>query len=357
MGIQQLGIAAKDSFKYLKKLQDGDVELIKTGYNFIDDHIGGLLKNDIVVVSGLSGHGKSELLFRLRENILDTEINPSADDFVWLNYNLEVKIFNVILRGLNRRLRKKKKEILFNAFSEDEKTVVKTYFEELEDKRQYVNQDSVTSEEFYTTCRVFLENNRDKEACHISFDHVALVGDSDTSKGIEKLIAYINKLKLEFDNSYFYAISQLNRNILARVNEKDNRAAPNAGDLYASSSMDFISSYNIVVFNAYKLGIEQFLKVNPDRYDYLSEHFGEEDSKGRVSFNTMGKLFYKVIKTRESDEPWKDWYIEDMDISKNDLEKMKTDTQIEQETAPVFTGGMPNFGTSTFDTEDNEDPF
>ena len=114
----------------------------------------------------------------------------------------------------------------------------------------------------------------------------------------------------------------MNRSILGRIAEKNNNSAPNASDLYASSTMDFISSYNIVVFNAHKVGIEQFMKVSPDRYDYLKEHFGEEDSKGRVSFNTVGKLFFKVLKTRESDVVWKDLYAIDMELTEEEKEKL-----------------------------------
>lgn len=355
MAIRKLGDLAKESFQYLKKLQDGKEQLVKTGYSCIDEHLGGLLKGSTVSLSALSGHGKSEMLFRLRENVLNTDINPNADNFVWLNYNLEVKIFNVLLRGLQRKLRKKKQRIMFDQFSEEEKVIVKKYYKGLEDNRQFVCQNAVTAEEFYEQTYAFLTEHRDKEGCFISFDHVALIGDKNTSEGIEKLIGYINKLKLEFESTYFFPISQLNRKILERVDEKSNRSSPNAGDIYQSSTIDFIADYNIIIFNAYKVGIEQFLKVNPDRYDYLSQHFGEEDSKGRVSFNTMGKLFYKVIKTRETDEPWKDLYIEDMDLSTEELSKMKSDIEIEKDVTPVFNAAMPIFGSKEFDND--ESPF
>tara|TARA_R110002012_G_scaffold247487_1_gene423163 strand:- start:170 stop:1288 length:1119 start_codon:yes stop_codon:yes gene_type:complete len=323
MAIRPIRELANDAFTELKQIQSGEKLLVKTGDPLIDDHIGGLLPGDAVIISGLSGHGKSEFLFRKREAILDVKINPKADNYVWLNYNLEVKVLNVVLRGLHRKLKKRKQDILFKEFTKEEKDLANEYFELLQDDRQFIEQDQTTSEDFYTKTREFLLKHTDKDAVLVSFDHVALNADKDTQKGIEELIRSANKLKLEFDNAYFFFVSQLNRAILSRVAEKNNNAAPNAGDIYLSSVMDFIASYNIIVFNANKVGIEQFMKVSPDRYSYLSDHFGDEDSKGRVSFNTVGKLFFKVIKTRESDVIWKDLYITDMDLSEEEVEKLK----------------------------------
>lgn len=344
MAIRPIRELANEAFSQLKDIQSGKKLLVKTGDPLIDDHIGGLLPGDCVIVSGLSGHGKSEFLFRKREAILDTKINPEAEDYVWLNYNLEVKILNVVLRGLNRKINKKKQDILFTEFTEEEKLVANDYFKLLQDDRQYIEQEQTTSHDFYTKTREFLIANKDKAAVHVSFDHAALNADKDTQKGVEEIVKSVNKLKLEFDNAYFWIVSQLNRGLLSRVAEKNNSSAPNAGDIYLSSTMDFIASYNIIVFNAHKVGIEEFMQVSPKRYDYLNDHFGEEDSKGRVSFITAGKLFYKIIKTRESDVNWKDLYIVNMDLSDEEKEKISlsrsktTSTSSTSSAMPVFPG-------------------
>lgn len=323
MGFKKLGELTDLALRELNSIQQGKKLLVKTGFPMIDDHLKGLLPGDCVVLSGLSGHGKSETLFRIRDNVMSTDINPDAEEYIWANFNLEVRAFNVTLRSLNRKLGKKKQDILFNTFSEEEKVKVEEFYKGTQDDRQYVCQDNVTALEFYNISRELLQNNKDKKAVNISFDHAALVNSGDTQKGIEELVKYINQLKLEFNNAYFYIVSQLNRAILGRVAERNNNSCPNASDLYASSSMDFISSYNIIVFDAHKVGISEFLKVSEERYDYLEEHFTSPDSKGKVSFHTEGKLFYKVVKTRESDVMWKDLYILDKDISKEEKEKIK----------------------------------
>lgn len=323
MRFKKLGELTDQALRELNSIQQGKKLLVKTGFPMIDDHLKGLLPGDCVVLSGLSGHGKSETLFRIRDNVMSSEINPDASEYIWANFNLEVRSFNVTLRSLNRKLGKKKQDILFNPFTEDEKVKVKEFFEGTKDERQYVCQDNVTATEFYNISRELLLENTDKKAVNISFDHAALVNSNDTQKGIEELIKYVNQLKLEFHNAYFYIVSQLNRSILGRIAERNNNACPNASDLYASSAMDFISSYNIIVFDAHKVGISEFLKVSEDRYDYLEEHFTDADAKSKVSFHTEGKLFYKVVKTRESDCGWRDLYVIEKDISNEERDKIK----------------------------------
>lgn len=340
MRFKKLGELTDESLRELNSIQEGKKLLVKTGFPMIDDHLNGLLPSDIVVLSGLSGHGKSETLSRLRDNIMNVEINPEAVDYIWANFNLEVRSFNVTLRSLNRKLGKKKQDILYNKFTEEEKIKVKEFYEDTQDDRQYVCQDNITALGFYEASRELLLANKSKKAVHIDCDHVALLSGNDIQKGIEDLIRYVNKLKLEFDNAYFYIISQLNRGLLSRVAERNNSSCPNASDLYASSAMDFISSYNIIVFDAHKLGISEFMQVNPERYDYLQNHFTEESNKGKVGFFTEGKLFYKVVKTRESDVSWRDLYIVEKDISK---EEKKMYEKKESKISSSLLSGMPNF--------------
>lgn len=373
MGFKKLGELTDQSLRELNSIQEGKKLLVKTGFPMIDDHLNGLLPSDIVVLSGLSGHGKSETLSRLRDNIMNVDINPEAKDYIWANFNLEVRSFNVTLRSLNRKLGKKKQDILYNKFTEDEKAKVKEFYDDAQDERQYVCQDNITALDFYEASRELLLANKDRKAVHIDCDHVALLSGNDIQKGIEDLIRYVNKLKLEFDNAYFYIVSQLNRSLLGRVAEKNNNACPNASDLYASSAMDFISSYNIIVFDAHKLGISEFMQVSPDRYDYLSSHFTEPNSKNKVSFYTEGKLFYKVVKTRESDVSWRDLYVVEKDISKEEknIYKKEKDIEFKKSTShqmPVFQKNLPEpvplnndlslaFGDGQDDIDEPDVPF
>jgi archaellum biogenesis ATPase FlaH len=354
MIIQKVNDLIPKAFAELKSFQQGEKKIVKTGFDCLDSHIGGLLNGDITLICGLSGHGKSEFLFKMKENLLDTELNPDAKDYVFLDISLEMKMFNKVLRGINRSVDKSKKKILFEEFSSEEKILVNQYYKSLMDDRQFVVQTSITPQEFYTSCQQFLTEHQDKKAVFISIDHILLLTGSDKKATLDAATEYMNKLKLEFENVYFIILSQLNRSVLGRVAEKNNLSAPNSSDLFGSDFMQQASSYAIVIFNAFKVSIDQYLKVDPGYYDYLSEHFGDIDSKsGKVSFNTLGKLFYHVVKLREGDSVSKDVFIEDMRMSAEDREKLSKTR--ESHKAPVATptpvfNSTPSFDAVSFNT-------
>lgn len=311
--IKPLKSLVKEEFEVLKTIQDGEKRLVVTGWDMIDGHIGGLLPGDMIIFSALSGVGKSQTLYDITDNILDTVINEDAWNYVFLDYSFEMKTFNKILRYLAKDLNKKKSEILFSKFTDEEKQKVNAYYRSLQDDRRFICQEPISTSTFYSETKAFCEKNKDKAAIFVSVDHTLLFEGSDKKKVVDSLIESCNKLKLEFKNIYFIIISQLNRDMLGRINDRDNKAAPLQSDLFASSFIDHISSYNIAIANPYKLGINSYMKVNADRYDYLSEFFeGDVDSKNKVSFTARGNLFYHVLKARESDYAERDIFVRKM---------------------------------------------
>jgi replicative DNA helicase len=330
--IKPLGTLVKEAAKELSELQSGEKQVVKTGMVCIDDHIGGLLPGDITIIAAPSGHGKSEFLYKMRESILNEEINEGSSDFIYLDYSLEMKVFNQFLRGLRRKTGVSKKNLLFKKFEEgskEQEQAIEYYKKLVSDDRYFVSQDPITPVQFYNEAREFLIKHKDKKAVLISVDHILLVSGSDKKGVIDEVMEKMNQLKLEFSNVYFFVLSQMNRSLIARVAEKNNMAAPNSGDLYGSEFMQQAASYVIALYNAYKVGINQYMKVFPERYDHLSKHFDEEDTKsGRASFSTVGKIFQHVLKVREGEADYKDLFIEDMDIPKETLERMKQEQKV-----------------------------
>lgn len=322
MEIKQINSLVKDAFVELKKFQSGEKQLVKTGYDCIDSHIGGLLNGDILLISALSGHGKSEMLFRMKKNILDLNINRDADEYIFLDISLEMKVFNIVLRGIHREMDKTKKQILFEEFNDDEKAIAKECYESMKDERQYISQSPTSPDQFYKESKKFLEQMSDKKAVFIAIDHVLLISGGDKKKALEDVVEYMNRLKLDFDNVYFIMLSQMNRSIMGRIAEKNNASIPNPGDLYGSEFMTQITSYSIALFNPYKVGIDEYMKVSTSRYEYLSDHFVAEKGK-KASFDTIGKLFYHVLKVREGEAVFKDLFIEEMDIDNETLNKLR----------------------------------
>lgn len=366
--IKNAGVLAKDAFSYLTEIQTGGKTIIKTGQDFIDCHIGGLLPSDVIVYAANSGVGKTKLLYDTLDLMLDEKVNPDAKDIVSLEYSLEMKFLNRIIRDTHKQTGKKKSEILREKFSDEEREVVKRYYKGLQDNRRFICEESVTTKEFYEMTKTFCEVHKDKAAIVVSLDHVLLLTKENKNEDpLETLTAYINQLRKDFGNVYFILLSQFNRSSFATISDKNNDMMPRASMIYGSSHFEFLSSYIIGIMDPFKMGVTEFLKVNPDRYDWLEEFMGDEDSKGKVSFDTVGNMFYFVLKSRESDTPYKNLFIRKMELSDDQINKLKLDvdkkgTSIQP---PVFTQ-EPVFDSVKFnvdpkdafgeDTED-EKPF
>jgi len=348
--IQSVGAVATEAFKELKKIQTGESPLVKTGEEMIDCHIGGLLPGDVVTLAGAPSSGKSETLYRMLSKMMDVSVNKNAMNFVSLEYSFEMKILNKLVRKAHNLLNKKKSAIISETFTEEEKPIIKAYAESLKDDRRYVCQSPITSEEFYTITKQFCIEHKDKEAILISIDHLLLFAGSDKQLLLEKVCEAINLLKIEFTNVYFFPLSQLNRTSTLLPKDKDNSMMPNNSMLFGSSFIEHLSSYIVIITNPFLSGISQYLKVSVNRFPWLEDFYGEIDNKGRVSFKTLGNLFYFVTKMRESDNSFKNLFVRTMDLSEDQRKRMEAavvesnDTPAPVSAPPVFD--MTNFNTS-----------
>jgi len=338
--IKKAGDLADEGFKELKKYQDGNNLILKTGYEEVDCHIGGMLPGDCLILAGSPSSGKSETLYRMTDNVMNKEVNPNAEEFVSLEYSLEMKMLKKLLRATHRITGKRKSDILFEPFNEDEALKVKEYYENLQDDRRYVVQEPVTPLDFYNMTRNFCLLNRTKKAIWISADHILLFKGKDKQAVLEEVSEYINLLKLEFNNVFFAILSQLNRAYASVVKERSNDMIPNNTHLFGSSFMEQLADYIIIITNPFKQSVREYLRFHEDRYDYLSEFFVAE-KQDKISFDTVGNLFFFVSKIRESDSEWKNLFIRKLDLPKEQLDKMRK-SENETTSTPVFS--TPVFG-------------
>lgn len=344
--IKRAGQLATEAFQYLNQLQKGEKQLLKTGDEAIDCHINGLLPSDCILYSANSGVGKTKKLFDTLDNMLDEKVNPNAKNIKTLEYQLEMKFLNRILRDTNKLTSKKKSNILTEEFTEEEKEIVKRYYENLKDDRRYICEESITTKEFYEMTKTFCEVNKDSDSLIICLDHVLLLKKEDKFEDpLEALTGYINQLRKEFKNVYFILLSQMNRGSLVNIKDRDNSMIPTTAMIYGSSHFEFLCSYIVVLVDPFRLGVTSYLKVNPDRYDWLNEYMEDKDKNGKVSFSTLSNIFEFVLKTRESDNPYKNLFIRRMDLSSEQIDKMKQ--SIVQDTkTDISLPPIPTFNTT-----------
>ena len=339
--IKRAGDLATTAFQYLHKLQTKEKPIVKTGQEFIDVHLQGVLPSDVILYAGNSGTGKTKLLYDTLDTILDEKINKNASNFVTLQYELEMRFLNKILRDSHSLTKLKKSEILSQEFDEEQKEIIKRYYEGLKDNRRFICEETINTDDFLKMTDNFCAQNIDKDAIWCTLDHCLLVQKSNNNEDVaERLTSHINTLRKKYSNVYFILLSQNNRSSMAVIKDRDNAMIPTTSIIYGSSHFEFLASFIVVITDPFKLGVNSYLKVNPDRYDWLSEFMEDPDKNGKVSFSTLANHFIWTLKTRESDEPYKNLLIRPMTLSSDQIEKMKQSVEIKPQLAfqtPVFT--------------------
>lgn len=313
-----------EAFKDLKLFQVGKKHLIKTGRSYIDKHIGGLMPSNLLLLGAASGVGKTHEYMNMMDGILSEEINPSSKNYVTLEYLLEMKFLDLIVRDAHKITGKRKSEILTEEFNEEDKKKMEAYYKSISDGRRHIVEESVNTKEFLELTSEFCEKHKDKEAIIISADHILLFLASERGEDpLAKLAEYTNILRKKFSNVYFIYLSQLNRGNYANIKDKSNLMVPNVASIFGSSHFEFLSAYVVIMMNPFKLGVMEYMHILEDRYPELDKFKGLPNERGFVSFLTTGNIFYHIVKTRESDFPFDNLYIEKMDISTEHLDKMK----------------------------------
>lgn len=335
--IKPVSEVSKNTLEILSKYQSGTIKPVKTNRIWLDDVFGGLIPGDIVTIAGKSGGGKSFENQRLKNYIMDVKNNPSSETAKWLDYSLEMRFLSTMIRDIHGKTKKSKKRILTEQFTPEEESLLEDYKQTLQDGRFFIEEDIITVDQFEIGVLAFCKEHKDSSNIYISLDHIALFKGGDGKKSsIDDIIEIVNRIKKIFPNTYWFILTQLNRNIEGRIKDKDMMAMPIRGDIYQSDSIFFISDYVYVAHNPYALGINDYLKVNANVYDYLSDHFSEVKN-GKASFSTLGKIFYVVLKSRESDPVFDNIFIEDVGLkNKEKYVAVATFDSTQEIDAPIF---------------------
>lgn len=294
----------KEAVDYILDVREGKIVPVKTGRPWLDD-VFPLLNRSVVTIGAGSGVGKSYELMRLMDNVLNKEINPSADNFAWLNFSLEMKVESLALRSLSKDMKVRKTEILYGDLSDEQlEEFDKLTLQMEEDDRTYIIQDPTSPQQFREDCEDFLEVHKDKESVFISLDHIALFGsDSGENRNqtIENAVMHINDIKLKYHNVIFIILTQLNRDREKRLMDKNIMSQPKSSDLYYSEFIFQVSDYVYIMVNAMKDKLTEYSYVIAEMYPHLEDYFLEIDKKGRTSLETIGVIYYHILKFRDAD--------------------------------------------------------
>lgn len=317
MPIKSSKESVDDAVRQLQKYQSGEEKPVLTRFGHLNDKLlGGLYKDMMITIAAISGGGKSYFLQLIEEDIFNKELNPTCDDFALIRCNWEMSTFKLILRRLSRELQVPIKKLLSKPFSASEIAIAKTVMQSERNPNIFYLDQPTDYAEFYNTLALKLEELKDKKHIFISIDHIALAKGSDLKRKIDDTLATINDLKQMDKRLTFFAISQMNRSIEGRTSPTE--MSPRRSDIYASDGIWHLSDAVLALHNPYRLGIQEYMRVSSNRYQYLDEHFVEQvyDKDDWVSFSTENKIFYHYLKVRELDNDMRDIYVENMSFNK-----------------------------------------
>lgn len=303
MPIKNLKDSINDSVKLLSEYQNNTKQLVKTNRPWLDTP-GGILKQSIILILGASFSGKTTELQNITDDIMNVDINPNAINYVVFTHALEMSSFTLTLRDIKKITKKSYKDILSESFNQEDSNKLKKYFDSKRDGRFFINHETGTAQEIVDQSEEFLKQHTDKDLCLIELDHLALLKAKSEGKkhSIDDLVEMFNDLKLKYPNFLLVILTQANRNIYSRIKAKSNEMKLSRNDVYGSDTAFHISDYCYGLQNAYFLGVEEYRKINPDKYPNLSHRFSEEDSNGKVSLYSDGCIFVEVLKDRMADD-------------------------------------------------------
>lgn len=334
MSIKPLKDSINESITSLNKYQKGEEKLIKTNREWLDKP-GGVLRQSIILILGASFSGKTTELQNITDDIMDTDRNEDASDYVVLTHSFEMSSFSLTLKDIKKITNLNYKEILSEEFSEENKEKLSKYFNSKRDGRYYINHQTGTAQEIVEQTEEFLKKHTDKKLVLVEIDHLALLKSTQTGKKttIDDLVELMNDLKLKYPNFLMIALTQANRNVYSRIKDKSNDMKLSRNDVYASDTAYHIADYCYGLQNAYFLGVEEYRKVSPKKYPHLEHRFTDEDSNGRVSLYSEGCIFVEVLKDRMVDDLN---FVDIYTIEIKPLEKEKKQETKNLFQAPVF---------------------
>lgn len=93
-----------DAYERIRKYQSGELLPAHTGYAYLDKALlGGFYPQHAVAIGARPGVGKSYLAQKIMSNVMNVNINPQADDYVWLRCEFEMNPEDLMLRSLSKK--------------------------------------------------------------------------------------------------------------------------------------------------------------------------------------------------------------------------------------------------------------
>lgn len=263
--------------------------------------LGGLLPNSILSIVSRSSMGKSYSVNRIRNSIL-----KNKDDNVGvLLWNLEMPFFTLLLVELKKALKKPLRWIVDNPpVEKEDRDIYRKVIKEFKDERFTKIDETVSPEDFYNVTKEYIEKNKYRKQLFIMIDHIGIIKGKNKNESVGETMEYANKLKMEYpDLLTFIILGQLNREIENRWRQSDSNPMtliPGSDNVSNSDALLFYSDVIMAQVIPQVVGMDKYASVNKERYDYLKEHFIEDNNPASEYTRLKGRnrIYYHFLKVR-----------------------------------------------------------
>lgn len=301
MPIVSSEVKTNEAVRLISKFQKGDITPLYLGpeplFRWVGDvMVADLLPSTILTLAGLSNHGKTHLLQRIENALLDHN-----DDVVILRCNWESTVYKLLARTIKLQTDISMKSLLMEQPSPAMQQRIKKICDKERREGIYYYEDSVDVPTFQAEVLEFLNQHPTKKIV-ISIDHVGLVKGREKA-AIDALFEAMNFLKKQHPYVVFLPLMQLERSKLIGRLGDNFKEAPNRGDLYGSDQLLQVSDGVIVVYNPAKEGsMGKYMKFFKGKYDYVDASLRTMTGDKYEHFIPEGNIFYHAIKARDIDD-------------------------------------------------------
>jgi replicative DNA helicase len=296
--------STRDARERIEAGQKGGYKPLKTRYQHFNDIMhGGLPRQKIVTIGGLSSFGKSYTLRNIEEDIFDENLNPGLYGTVVLcKIDFEMSKDEAILSRVQQRTGRNFEDILYSEPDEEITEAFNAIYEELSSPNIFETFQTYKPDVFYKTAKAFCVEHSDKRQIVLTIDNSNLIDSegSDESSALAELQTILIRLKRETPNLTIIQLAQLNRELKKR-NTDPKYMFPMTSDFYNSSKIEHASDIQIVVHIPYLLGIEEYGAFSMDKYSYLNEKYILDKGKYGM-FKTKGLVFWHYLKVRAKND-------------------------------------------------------
>lgn len=254
--------AAQQEYNYQSDIKSGNIIPSTTGFNFLDDRLlGGANDTDIILLSALSGVGKSTLMLRIGYNIATLNKNNRV-----LYFSFEMPGRKLAAKLIAKDIQKSLKEM----YSKSDELVDKQHFDSFTDIPFDIVETPIDVNVIASVCNSYCVKYP-TDRCHFIFDHSMIVknikGDN-SMETLEALSIMCNDTK-KIGSRVYWIVSQLNDKIqdFRRLNNPAGQI-PRMEDIYGSKTVPHVCNNIVAMVKPSEMNLPVYNRFGPNELPF-----------------------------------------------------------------------------------------